>query len=375
MKPKKLLLGYSKILVLFLVGILCISTVSNALAATQSELTRAYEKGYESGKSNSNCSTAGSNDDKNNKSPDPGYAADQILLTVEKPYLSTHVLYPNWVSGFVVGCSEYYFTGFVDASNKKGAFDQVAWDECYKKGYSDAESGKYTDLVEFSRSLAEKQPSGNLPTIEQHEAYISGFFQQCERTYNGGLDKFNYDKTKLNDSEEKGFDGDALGDILGQMTESVEKGVANPLKENVDSMANELGKGLAEQMVPDISSGCLIATATYGSELSPEVQQLRELRDNTLLQTNSGSAFMTGFNQFYYSFSPTIADWERQNSIFKEAVKLFITPLIASLSILNYVDMDSEAEVLGYGISLILLNIGMYFVAPVGIGLVIIRKI
>jgi len=27
--------------------------------------------------------------------------------------------------------------------------------------------------------------------------------------------------------------------------------------------------------------------------------------------------------------------------------------------------MDSEAEVLGYGISLILLNIGMYFVAPV----------
>jgi hypothetical protein len=27
--------------------------------------------------------------------------------------------------------------------------------------------------------------------------------------------------------------------------------------------------------------------------------------------------------------------------------------------------MDSEVEVLGYGISLILLNVGMYFVAPV----------
>jgi len=38
--------------------------------------------------------------------------------------------------------------------------------------------------------------------------------------------------------------------------------------------------------------------------------------------------------------------------------------MISSLSILNYVDMDSEAEVLGYGISLILLNIGMYFAAP-----------
>ena len=73
---------------------------------------------------------------------------------------------------------------------------------------------------------------------------------------------------------------------------------------------------------------------------------------------------MTGFNEFYYLFSPAIADLERQNPVFKEAVKLAITPLITSLSILNYVDIDSEAEVLGYGISLILLNVGMYFAAP-----------
>ena len=111
--------------------------------------------------------------------------------------------------------------------------------------------------------------------------------------------------------------------------------------------------------------GCLIATAAYGSELAPQVQQLRELRDNTLLQTDSGTTFMSGFNQFYYSFSPTIADWERENPVFKETVKVVITPLLTSLSILNYVDMDSESQVLGYGIGIILMNIGMYFVAPV----------
>jgi len=72
--------------------------------------------------------------------------------------------------------------------------------------------------------------------------------------------------------------------------------------------------------------GCLIATAAFGSELAPQVQQLRELRDSTLLQTTSGSAFMLGFNQIYYSFSPTIADWERENPVFKEAVKIVITP-------------------------------------------------
>ncbi len=48
----------------------------------------------------------------------------------------------------------------------------------------------------------------------------------------------------------------------------------------------------------------------------------------------------------------------------KEAVKLGITPLIASLSILNHVDIDSESEMLGNGISVILLNVGIYFVAP-----------
>jgi hypothetical protein len=83
---------------------------------------------------------------------------------------------------------------------------------------------------------------------------------------------------------------------------------------------------------------------------------------------------MGGFNELYYSFSPTIADWERQNPVFKEAVKIGITPLLTSLSILNYVNMNSEVEVLGYGISLILLNIGMYVVAPIGIGLVLVRK-
>lgn len=110
--------------------------------------------------------------------------------------------------------------------------------------------------------------------------------------------------------------------------------------------------------------GCLIATATYGTELAPQVQKLRELRDDTLLQSESGTKFMESFNGFYYSFSPVIADYERENPIFKEAVKIAITPMISSMSILNYVDVDSEAEVLGYGISLIILNLGMYLAVP-----------
>ena len=110
--------------------------------------------------------------------------------------------------------------------------------------------------------------------------------------------------------------------------------------------------------------GCLIATAAFGSEMAPQVQLLREIRDNTVLKTESGTAFMTSFNQFYYSFSPTIADYERENPVFKEAVKLTLTPLLTSLTLLQYTDIDSESEMLGYGIGVILLNIGMYFIVP-----------
>ncbi len=47
-------------------------------------------------------------------------------------------------------------------------------------------------------------------------------------------------------------------------------------------------------------SGCLIATATFSSELAPQVQQLRNIRDNKLLNTSSCVAFISVFNSIYY---------------------------------------------------------------------------
>ena len=140
--------------------------------------------------------------------------------------------------------------------------------------------------------------------------------------------------------------------------EVVEKG------EKVEQIAKEKKGG-----------GCLIATAAFGSEMAPQVQFLRELRDNTVLQTESGTTFMTGFNQFYYSFSPVIADYERENPVFKETVKLALTPMLTSLTLLQFTDIDSESEMLGYGIGVILLNIGMYFVAPAALIMAVRKRI
>ena len=132
----------------------------------------------------------------------------------------------------------------------------------------------------------------------------------------------------------------------------------NPIIEDVTS------NDAPQNDVSQNGGGCLIATATFGSEMAPQIQFLRELRDNTVLQTESGTNFMTGFNQFYYTFSPAVADYERENPAFKETVKITLTPLLTSLTLLQYADIDSESEMLGYGIGIILLNIGMYFVAP-----------
>ena len=118
----------------------------------------------------------------------------------------------------------------------------------------------------------------------------------------------------------------------------------------------------APQESSEEGGGCLIATATYGSELAPQVQMLREIRDNQLMNTESGKSFMSGFNQIYYSFSPTIADMQRESPVFKEIVKAGLTPILSTLTIME--SAETESEVLGLGLSVIALNLGMYIGLP-----------
>ena len=126
-----------------------------------------------------------------------------------------------------------------------------------------------------------------------------------------------------------------------------------------------------DEVVPDTPDettppgGCLIATAAYGSELAPQVQFLREIRDNTLLSTDSGTSFMTGFNQFYYSFSPAVADLERENAIFRDAVRVAITPGLYTLNIMTLADQNSDASVIAFGLLAIAAMAGIYVAGPV----------
>lgn len=78
--------------------------------------------------------------------------------------------------------------------------------------------------------------------------------------------------------------------------------------------------------------GCFIATAVYGTLLDPEVNTLRVFRDNILLSNNAGEKFVN----FYYRFSPPIANFISKHSMFKTCIrKIFIAPFVKIAKLLN----------------------------------------
>jgi hypothetical protein len=176
------------------------------------------------------------------------------------------------------------------------------------------------------------------------------------------------------DTNPASFQDDVPQKIIQQWKELENKsnGKIKLENETLDELKEIHNYTITDDINSDVNKeggGCLIATAVYGSEMSPQIQFLREVRDDKVMTTELGRSFMNEFNQFYYSFSPSVADYERENSVFKEIVKIGITPMVLSLSILSV--SNSEQEILGLGIGIIVMNVGMYCVAPV----VIIYKI
>lgn len=100
-----------------------------------------------------------------------------------------------------------------------------------------------------------------------------------------------------------------------------------------DSDTFEIADTEIVNQVPQNNKGCLIATAAFGSELAPQVQLLREFRDSKVLSTTSGTSFLQVFNAWYYSFSPTIADIEKQSPLLQVIIKNSLYPLVGILQI------------------------------------------
>jgi hypothetical protein len=124
---------------------------------------------------------------------------------------------------------------------------------------------------------------------------------------------------------------------------------------------------------PWVPPSCVIATATFGSEVSPAVQFLRNFRDKLVLSTTAGSAFMQVFNAWYYSFSPSVAQFIASNDPIRAPIRVMLYPLLGILGIsalvYSWLAWAPEFGVLMAGLvasSLIGLT---YFTAPALIGM------
>jgi len=130
--------------------------------------------------------------------------------------------------------------------------------------------------------------------------------------------------------------------------------------------------------VEGAKSNCLIATATYGSELAGEVQTLRSFRDNQIETSFAGRQFMVAFNSWYYSFSPAIAESIRKNGLTREVAKTVLYPLIEILRIaeITYacLPLNSEITVIIAGFISSSL-IGIIYVAPIRIAFKILLRV
>ena len=99
--------------------------------------------------------------------------------------------------------------------------------------------------------------------------------------------------------------------------------------------------GAAQAPTAPEGGGCLVATAAYGTELAPQVQALRELRDAAVQGTDSGAVLMVWLNGAYYAVSPAVADLERQSPAFRHAVLAALTPVIAPLAHMGHAVLPS----------------------------------
>ncbi len=129
---------------------------------------------------------------------------------------------------------------------------------------------------------------------------------------------------------------------------------------------------------PPPKSGCLIATATYGSELSPQVQFLRGFRDNLALQTFAGSSFMAVFNTFYYSFSPSVASIISENQQLRQTMKIGLYPLIGALEVsygaYQLLRFSPELAIVAAGLVASTL-IGLFYFAPAVLAVCVARRL
>ena len=344
------------------------------------------------------CFFAGQSSSYDANSPRSGIQMNQIA---QESFTARNLPGTDWRDysyAFLTACDGYWTQGY--ASAKGTSLDSDITNKAYEKGESDGinnfqcrQSSSNPSDYDIESIAVNYNPYDPITQTGLWELYIAGFKEGC-LFIAGGMDTAEDPTTQGRNAGQKNSECNAMGkaDYREGKSKSYDAARGTLVGISVNPYTNPLesfnvpefvggfvwgcetayNQGYREAENRDKSSvgsfldddgGCLIATAAYGTELAPEVQNLREIR-NKMYETNSGGQVMHAVNDFYYSFSPQVSDWERENPTFREAIKLLITPSMTSFTILDHNSIDTESGLVGYVVGAILLNVGMYFVVP-----------
>lgn len=131
----------------------------------------------------------------------------------------------------------------------------------------------------------------------------------------------------------------ALVEVLGKVNDSAAGGENSPLTLSNVALYNEAAEEIdsvtedGTLQVTEPSSGgggggggggCFIATAAYGSKMERDVVILRRFRDEYLLPTSLGRAFVN----FYYRTSPPLAASIAKHEYVRAGVRVALKPLV-----------------------------------------------
>ena len=127
-------------------------------------------------------------------------------------------------------------------------------------------------------------------------------------------------------------------------------------------------------------SGCIIVTATFGSPMAPEVLYMRHVRDDLIGSNQVGKMLVAGWNTFYYSWSPPIAESISKYEPLRSTVEILLTPLFGIVHSTAYTYNtiapfnSGLASTIGF-LSAAIMSIAVYVAIPIlGLG-VLTRKI
>ena len=90
------------------------------------------------------------------------------------------------------------------------------------------------------------------------------------------------------------------------------------------------GNGIDDDCDGLIDEGCFIATAAFGSLIEPRVVVLREFRDRHLMTSEAGRRFV----EFYYTYSPPVAEYIAEKGWLKALVRNLLLPVIGIVSLI-----------------------------------------